>query len=182
MNINGSNYELKKIKTFIGNEGHGLNATLIWNGVKVAFVLDDAGGGDIQVHWEKKPNCDYEAQLKEFLLALPGPLQASWSDLEKRQEGQTDEQYNFSLFDGRLNQLVDCIANEIEELKQLKRRAKNALLYRTPEQKPNEYWADWGRLYGELAVRHLLSRPGTCEVFDGTAWISLDAARQAFGI
>ena len=42
-------YTLTKIKTFLGNEGHGLNATICCDGKPIAFVLDDANGGAIQV-------------------------------------------------------------------------------------------------------------------------------------
>lgn len=42
-------YTIAKIKTFIGNEGQGLNAVLVKDGKPVAFVLDDANGGELQV-------------------------------------------------------------------------------------------------------------------------------------
>jgi hypothetical protein len=40
-------YTLTKIKTFRGMEGQGLNATLMHNGEAIAFVLDDANGGEV---------------------------------------------------------------------------------------------------------------------------------------
>ena len=36
-------FTLAKVKTFIGNEGHGLNAEIIMDGTAVAFVLDEVG-------------------------------------------------------------------------------------------------------------------------------------------
>ena len=44
-------FTLTKVKTFIGNEGHGLNAEITMDGKPVAFVLDEANGGMIQVDW-----------------------------------------------------------------------------------------------------------------------------------
>lgn len=38
-------YEVKGVKSFIGLEGYGFNATLYRDGKKVAFVIDDANGG-----------------------------------------------------------------------------------------------------------------------------------------
>ena len=40
-----SKYTVKNVKTFIGMEGQGFNATLYRDGKKVAFVIDDACGG-----------------------------------------------------------------------------------------------------------------------------------------
>lgn len=44
-------FTLAKVKTFIGNEGHGLNAEITMDGAAVAFVLDEATGGMLQVDW-----------------------------------------------------------------------------------------------------------------------------------
>jgi len=45
------NYEAKGIKTFRGMEGEGYNADLYRDGKKVAFVIDDATGGMLDVEW-----------------------------------------------------------------------------------------------------------------------------------
>jgi len=37
---------LKNVKTFIGREGYGLNATIYVDGIKTAFIMDDASGGE----------------------------------------------------------------------------------------------------------------------------------------
>jgi hypothetical protein len=46
------NYTVKNVKNFLGREGHGFNATLYRDGVKVAFVRDMADGGPIRYEWE----------------------------------------------------------------------------------------------------------------------------------
>ena len=46
-----TSYTVKNVKTFIGNEGHGFNATLHRGKKKVAFVCDDASGGDVHFDW-----------------------------------------------------------------------------------------------------------------------------------
>lgn len=47
-------YTVKNVKTFIGNEGQGFNANLYRDGIKVAFVFDDANGGDYSYQWEDR--------------------------------------------------------------------------------------------------------------------------------
>lgn len=42
-------YEIKKFKSFLGREGYGLNATILKDGKPVAFAMDDASGGDMEV-------------------------------------------------------------------------------------------------------------------------------------
>lgn len=46
-----SNYTVKNIKTFTGHEGPGYNATLYRDGKKVALVIDDATGGEMEFEW-----------------------------------------------------------------------------------------------------------------------------------
>lgn len=45
------NYSISGVKTFVGREGHGYNAHLLCNGVKVAFLIDDANGGPLNIQW-----------------------------------------------------------------------------------------------------------------------------------
>jgi hypothetical protein len=44
-------YEIAKIKTFRGMEGHGLNAILLRDHVKVADILDEGCGGEMHYDW-----------------------------------------------------------------------------------------------------------------------------------
>lgn len=44
-------YTVKNVKFFIGNEGHGFNASLYRDDNKVCLVIDDASGGDYQYQW-----------------------------------------------------------------------------------------------------------------------------------
>lgn len=47
-------YSVKGVKSFIGNEGHGFNATLYRDGKAVAFVYDDASGGPVAFEWKDR--------------------------------------------------------------------------------------------------------------------------------
>lgn len=53
-------YTVKNVKTFMGTEGHGFNASLYRDEKKVAFVIDSANGGCYNFQWEdwKLPKVD----------------------------------------------------------------------------------------------------------------------------
>ncbi|HCE42885.1 MAG TPA: hypothetical protein DET40_05005 [Lentisphaeria bacterium] len=53
-------YEVRNIKTFMGNEGHGFNAALYRDGMKVADVHDMADGGCYSYYFKE------EAERKIF--------------------------------------------------------------------------------------------------------------------
>ena len=44
-------YKVTKVKTFKGREGEGFNADLLKDGKKVAEVINDASGGEVDFHW-----------------------------------------------------------------------------------------------------------------------------------
>ena len=47
-------WSVRKVKTFLGSEGHGFNAELLRNGQPVAFVIDGAQGGNYAWEWYGK--------------------------------------------------------------------------------------------------------------------------------
>lgn len=55
-------YTVKGVKSFIGNEGHGFNATLYRDGKAVAFVYDDASGGPVAFEWKDRADGLVEVQ------------------------------------------------------------------------------------------------------------------------
>lgn len=59
---------LKKVKTFTGREGIGLNADVCVNGVKCFAYIDDASGGESH-HYPY--NKELYQQLKEYVKTLP---------------------------------------------------------------------------------------------------------------
>lgn len=46
--MNKPSIELKKVKTFRGMEGYGLNAEVYVNGIKACFVIDEGNGGEMR--------------------------------------------------------------------------------------------------------------------------------------
>jgi hypothetical protein len=53
-------------------EGDGFNVTLCRDGHRIAFVIDDASGGEINIQWISRATRDMEEQcLLDFLKTLP---------------------------------------------------------------------------------------------------------------
>lgn len=60
-------YTVNAIKTFTGMEGHGFNANLLRDGVKVAEVIDDASGGPVSIHWlDERKGERVQAQYRNY--------------------------------------------------------------------------------------------------------------------
>ena len=59
---------LKKVKTFDGREGIGLNADVYVNGVKCFAYIDDASGGESHCYPYNK---ELYQQLKDYAASLP---------------------------------------------------------------------------------------------------------------
>lgn len=131
-------FSLKGFKTFRGREGQGFNATVVLNKKDVAFVCDDASGGELRIEWKegywKAP--DYienflaspeavklavereEAFRKRYGFGTDKPLPTSWD--------QSD--------------FVEYLVEEHEQEKQNKRLAKRyGLVFRPTDSDPNMF-------------------------------------------
>ena len=45
------NYEVKNVTSFKGTEGYGYNASLYRNRTRIAFLIDTANGGEVDIQW-----------------------------------------------------------------------------------------------------------------------------------
>jgi len=118
-------YTIKGLKSFIGNEGHGYNVTLCRDGKKVAFVINDASGGEVDFQWcdWKKGGSVEEATLLKFLEGKMSPPLFP---------GDTESQETPSCF---VAGLID--AYEID--KKMRALCKKYLLIRVTGDKEDEY-------------------------------------------
>lgn len=66
MQQNTGGYAVQGVKSFIGREGHGFNATLTHNGRKVAFVQDMADGGMYRYDWLAKDRAQANTDAQAF--------------------------------------------------------------------------------------------------------------------
>ena len=122
--MNEPKCELKNIRTFIGNEGYGLNADLFINGVKCIFCLDDAGGGpmDLQVLAYGNPKADIiKANVKlleEYINSLPE--EKMWRDGENT-DPFLDRDGNQMTIKPDLESYVNDLAMKVQTQKELKK-------------------------------------------------------------
>ncbi len=94
-------------------EGEGFNAMLYRDGRRIAFVIDDASGGEIRIQWTDPHTRDEEeVRFLEFLKTLP-----------KEQLDGTEYSVNPDMF---IATLVDEASNE----KRLRRMFRTQTLFR----------------------------------------------------
>lgn len=69
----GHGYTVERIKSFIGREGYGFNADLYRGETHVAFIIDDASGGCLDIQWVDGPSHKSEeaAKLQKYVKTLP---------------------------------------------------------------------------------------------------------------
>ena len=110
------NYTIKGLKSFIGNEGYGYNVSLYRDGKKVAFVIDDASGGEVDFQWLdwKGGRSLEEMTLLKFLEGKMSP--PCW-------EGDTESQMDTSAF-------VAGLIDDYEHRQKLIRRCKTKTVFR----------------------------------------------------
>ncbi|ATS92218.1 hypothetical protein [Stenotrophomonas phage DLP4] len=66
--VSSHGYTVKGLKSFIGNEGSGYNASIYRDGKLVAFAYDDASGGCLNIEW--KVEGEHEL-MKAYVHSLP---------------------------------------------------------------------------------------------------------------
>jgi len=128
---------VKGIKSFVGNEGHGYNATLYADGKKVAFVIDDASGGQTQFQYEGKTREERAANEKivtDFIKALPP--QAIGADAPQWEK----DLYPSGLREINLDIYIAGLVDNFEVAKRLKSLKKAYVLYRLNDCKEGEFY------------------------------------------
>jgi hypothetical protein len=128
-----STYAVSNIKTFTGREGYGLNATITRDGRAVAFVLDDASGGEVRVDFRNPLQTPRSFQLttnedalaeQQQALAFAEEWYAGIDDGERKAIGPCRTPHNCLV--AWVNEQVDAH----ETRKQFDRAAKKTTLFR----------------------------------------------------
>ena len=138
------NFSVKNIKSFNGREGVGYSATLYLDGKKFAEILDDANGGEVDVHcfdyhshtkvtiktyidkegvqhtWDVSPN---HALLHNYVLTLP-QWKSSFSD---------------EMYDMTIGLFVEELVNKILEEKKLAKAKKKGICFKLTADNKNTY-------------------------------------------
>lgn len=118
------NVQLKKVKTFIGMDGYGLNADVYINGVHCYFVLDEGSGGEMDFTCQARLTNDLAKRkliedncklLDDYIKTLP-------PDTYEFGGKKHTMKMDLPLF---INKLVDEM--ETEKLRKKQERKMNAL-------------------------------------------------------
>ena len=96
-----SNYEIKGLKTFMGMEGYGVNASLYYKGKKIAFIIDEGNGGCLNIDYLDGHHRNTPQHITDFLKTLP-----SFTNRERGYEFREDEENRLDEEDF-CNELID---------------------------------------------------------------------------
>lgn len=135
---NKLDYNVKGIKSFIGMEGSGFNATLYRGKKKVAFVIDSAQGGDYDYQWYDKAE---EKILRDYCLSLSKHIAY---DMEMDEHP-----------DSLIAELVDAYENK----KRFTRLCKTSTLFRIKGDEEGEY-RKFRYPYNDAMKKHLRDKYG----------------------
>jgi len=113
------NVVLKKVKTFQGHEGYGLNAEVWIDGVYCTFVIDDGSGDCLDLQHNFRLGSDnHNAMIKERIKLLEDYI-ATLPDITTTLGGEKPFTYKQDL-ESYINQLVYDMENEKSKKKMVK--------------------------------------------------------------
>lgn len=119
--MNELKFELKKVKTFQGMEGTGLNADLYINGVKCLFVIDEANGGEFNYHKNITNNVQTNNKIDNLINAMDKHIKTLPDIVTDLGNKKINLEMNRDLF-------IDNLLADIEKAKHEKKMQK---LYET---------------------------------------------------
>lgn len=160
-------YTIKGYKSFIGREGHGYNLSLYRNGKKVAFVMDNAEGGEVRFEW-----VDYEAPAVSVthheIYAPYGegikveerctPEEAIlWQELEGK---TTHSSFSDKDYQKTPAGFVDELINKMLEEKQFKGWCKKTTVFRLKNDKDPKVWRTIASVFTPKVKALLIAKYG----------------------
>ena len=120
MEINGKKIVLKNAKYFEGHDGPGLNADLFWGTEQIAFVVDLANGGEIEVRPINGYNNPSFIQIEKWVKE---------QDPIKEKSGGQEWEYAYT-FENLINLLAEDL--EIERAKKsVQKKMRRFLMFGT---------------------------------------------------
>ena len=126
---NFGDYSVKAIKSFQGREGYGFNANLYRGKKKVAFAMDSANGGEIDIDWVgDRKAIESEMKLLQAHLATLPPVKSEYASV-----GELT--IDASWF------VTDCVTKweRDRDMRKMVKQCKTKTLYRTLDHKFGQY-------------------------------------------
>lgn len=117
----GEKYTLRKVKTFRGMDGEGLNAELCRDGKPVAFVMNEGSGGMTHFDWLDRKHG--KSSEEDLFGAFISEEKQKADDTRTDELGNTDKHY----FDGEIwvHNTVDRMLND----KRFRRLCKTNIVF-----------------------------------------------------
>lgn len=181
-----SRFNLAKVKTFLGRQGHGLNAEITMDGKPVAVVLDEANGGVVRITWFTAQGRERRRGNEQARTAL---LQYARSEYETRGGDLAHEARckdrglwfeGCGLASRSDDDMIEHWVNEEFErsvtLRNLKRWSRSKTMFRLKSDKEGEY-RSLTKPYAPGAVAFLRNKYG-----DALAFVFNPAAPSLEGI
>jgi hypothetical protein len=151
---NFGDYSVKNVKSFVGMDGYGFNANLYRGKKKVAFLIDEGCGGEVNIEWldDKLPRLEkdypskeaYEKAWADYKTARKEEqelLDAHVKSLPKVQSDLGSKPMELTIDAGWF--VTDCVSKwELErDVRKMKKQCQSKTLFKT---------ADHG--YGQYAI------------------------------
>jgi hypothetical protein len=124
-------YEVRNVKTFMGMDSHGYNATLYRDGVKVAFVIEDGNGGESEIQWFDHQAPKVEVQWTDYT-GKPLSIRCTPEEAKLYEfiRGKTWDSEVSGKFQMNIGMFVSELVDEFENAKRFKRICKDKTLFR----------------------------------------------------
>ena len=124
--ISNSDFTLKGLKTFMGMDCPGINASLYYKGKKVAFLIDEGNGGCLNVEWQIECVNDrptVPATVKEAKIAMEDLINSlpkvTWEEVSEASGNDYGSTGTYDINEETFcNELIDS-ALKVKEFKKL---------------------------------------------------------------
>tara|TARA_Y100001938_G_C8083160_1_gene430358 strand:- start:870 stop:1481 length:612 start_codon:yes stop_codon:yes gene_type:complete len=128
--INNSEFSLKGLKTFMGMDCPGINASLYFKGKKVAFLIDEGNGGCLNIDWVMIQNKEGHIRRPEYVdnaiiamkhleESLP---EVTWADVSAASKNDYGSEGKYSMDEEQIcNELIDTALKQKDFKKLMKK-------------------------------------------------------------
>lgn len=152
-------YEVKNLKTFMGMDCPGYNATIYRDGVKVAFVIEEGNGGPLNIRWADEaagrvdiPWFNYKDEPMTYRATKEEAL------MMESIRGQTWD-CNGKMIQKDLDIYIGELVNEMENTKRFKRICKTKTLFRLKGDSKEE-WRTFNVPFSKRLKDHMVTKYG----------------------
>ena len=123
-----SKFSVKGVKTFLGRDGHGVNAKLFFENKKIGQLIDSGNGGAMDILYNSEGISREHKDMKILIASLPKCTFGEYSD----EESSGGSKSWFSLGDSEYlwndESICNILIDDILDLKEFKKNLKNVVV------------------------------------------------------